>query len=324
MGGKLALLLLTLARSGAADDVAARLMALESKFEALQQKHDGLTQELAALLRASVGLKQEQESRPTAGSIDQGPIEVQRNGAAAGYERRLQSGSPNTFLSVAKPRILHEFPNGHSCSNVNGYVAQLPHTGSAVSWASSPQWTDDTAGQVSLASVNNDWSTNEIQRFTSPFIVQHDTTCAASPSLRLGLNTSVPALSVDGVGDLYALAERVAALENSGGAGSWSTDTTCSDSAYTCSDVSYLVQNGLVHLRGTIARTSGQNIQDDITILQLPSAAQPVATFITTIANNANTYAYQMLKIKGDGSIKTVMGGSGDVLYLEGIVFKAK
>ena len=198
-----ALLLLTLAHGCAADEVAARLMSLESKFEALQQEF--------ASFKASVGLKHVQESTPTAGT-DQGAIEVHSNGAT--HERRLQSGNPSTFVAVAKPRILHEFPNGHSCSNVNGYIAQLPHTGSAVSWGSAPSWTDDADGKLSLGSVNDDWSTNEIQRFTAPFIVQHDSACTDSPSLRLGLNTSVPALWVDGVGDLATLAARVTALES--------------------------------------------------------------------------------------------------------------
>jgi hypothetical protein len=107
--------------------------------------------------------------------------------------RKLTAGgAPSTFL-VLPGLQTHEFPNGHTCANIdaygNGFRQVLPvDNDGADSWAPS---LSTTSAEVSLVSVGSDWSTNRIQRMSNAFKIVHDASCTSPPSLALQLDTSV-------------------------------------------------------------------------------------------------------------------------------------
>ena len=55
-----------------------------------------------------------------------------------------------------------------------------------------------STSDLSLASVNSDWSTNEIARVPAPLKLVHDASCSSTPTLELQLNTTVESLTVTG------------------------------------------------------------------------------------------------------------------------------
>jgi len=111
--------------------------------------------------------------------------------------RRLSVG--DTHLAVLALQ-LHEFPDGHTCPNTGtNSLRALPHTGSDVTYKPSPQWTASTDNELSLGTINEDWSTSEIQRMPFPMKVVHEGNCTATPKLELQLSTTVlGSLTVDG------------------------------------------------------------------------------------------------------------------------------
>ena len=115
--------------------------------------------------------------------------------AVAPYLRPRRLANGDVHLAVPTLQV-HEFPSGHSCSNLNTGTATglrriLPHTGTAVTFAPSPDWTASATNEMSLASINTDWTTNEIQRIPVPLKVVHDASCSLDPTLELQLNTEM-------------------------------------------------------------------------------------------------------------------------------------
>ena len=123
-------------------------------------------------------------------------VHAERDGgteqAASDHGRRLSSTS--TFVAVPAVQV-HEFTDGHGCSNIGGYMQALPVKATGgISYDPSP---NDVTGDISLVSVASDWSTTEIAASPAPLKLVHDS-CAGPPSLALQLNTTVNALSVAG------------------------------------------------------------------------------------------------------------------------------
>ena len=301
----------------------------------LHQQNEALVKRMAVL----EGIAGE-ESGATPGSSVRKAMDVRSDGAT--NERRLQSGGPSTFVAAAVPRIVHEFPNGHSCANVDGgYITQLPETGSdGTRWSPSPQWTDGL-GEMSLGSVNKDWSTNEIQRFPSPLVVQHDAACALVPSLRLGLNTSVAALSVDGAGDpagidvgprILALEAQVTALLSPP---TWldlplpTGFGTYTGSSYGTPTPQYTRIGDVVYLRGCVRKDDLSQINDgtegDTTVGTLPVGYRPAKrTPWLTIINNLNHPACRIfMETSGDIRVYRFADYAIDRVWLHEIRFFA-
>ena len=75
-------------------------------------------------------------------------------------KRRLSTATP-THVSV-ESRQVHEFPSGHSCGTIAGFVTSLPlKADGSVSWDPSPS---DVTDQVSIGTVDNpNWSQARLQ-----------------------------------------------------------------------------------------------------------------------------------------------------------------
>jgi hypothetical protein len=90
----------------------------------------------------------------------------------------------------------HSFPAGHSCPNLNnGRPKQLlPVYDGAATWNPSPQ----NVTNLTLVSVNSDWSLDVVLEMPSPISVVHDDSCEAA-HLELGLDVEIPgSLTVGG------------------------------------------------------------------------------------------------------------------------------
>ena len=77
-------------------------------------------------------------------------------------------------------------------------LARRAHAYHAYASSGPPPSPTVASSDLSLISVSGYWQPDEIQRFPAPFRVVHDSSCAQEPTLCLGLNTSLPSLSVDG------------------------------------------------------------------------------------------------------------------------------
>jgi len=176
----------------------ATLVALEGRFARLEKKYEALEQILAATDgRASNG-------QPGASSSEQthkGRNDVVTVDSGGGARQGRRMTSVPTMLAATSQRSIHEFPAGHNCPNVgggNGFVTLLPHTDSGASFDPTAQWSSADA-EVSLSSVNDDWTTNLIDRFPAPLKIVHDLSCASPPTVELQLDTRVSgSLSVNG------------------------------------------------------------------------------------------------------------------------------
>jgi len=108
--------------------------------------------------------------------------------------RRLSS-QPSTFLSTQKMPLLHEFPASHACSlgSANWKVLLPLDSSNSVDWTPSPTLTH---ANLSLVSVNSDWSTDTIDTMPAPLKLVHD--CGSEPALHLSLRTEADSLIVNG------------------------------------------------------------------------------------------------------------------------------
>jgi len=231
--------------------------------------------------------------------------------------RRLTSGP--TYVAVNAKQI-HEFPNGHSCSNT-GFVESHPKLvavgSSGPSLSAGPTV---ASADVSMASVTaKDWTVNEIQRIAAPLKVVHDASCANPPTLDLPLSTTVSgSLTVGSVNVGTTLSTLTAA-------GSW-TDVPIDTSAwqYRSERMQYLVKNGVVHLRGGVGSILGGSINNDDTVAQLPIGARPSQMGCFSGAGFDRNWL--SVVIKTDGGIQVKGGGgnggnTGNNVYMDGISF---
>jgi hypothetical protein len=104
-------------------------------------------------------------------------------------------------------------------------------------------------------------------------------------------------------------------------AGSWQSGITTSGSGVSGSNLQYLVQFGLVFLRGSIS-TSSRFRNDDV-IGSLPTAARPTTNVRLMLATDANSYAFAVTQFKTNGDIKIPLigGNQANEIWIDGVVF---
>jgi len=152
---------------------------------------------------------------PAAATSKTASVRVAASGATSHADalepRRLSAGGSGGFSVGVRPWLAHSFPDGHSCSNLDSGrpIQLLPVTNeSSVTWNPAPSNLPSKAN-LSLVSVGEGWSASQVQTFPAPFTIRHDAGCQQTPTLELGLGTTVPSL-VLGNQDLET---RLAAIE---------------------------------------------------------------------------------------------------------------
>ena len=249
-------------------DESARIAALEAEVlrlsDLLEYGRAECREEMASLSGRMVG-----EIAALRGLIDRtsahatpmtSSSRVEANGST---DQRRRLTSTGTFVIAQASYELHEFPDSQGCQNVgggNGVTSVLPIDGSNAVYGpkvASP------SGEVSLATINNDWSTNEIDRYTAPLKVVHASDCASAPTLELPLATHVAgALTVGST-----LAAQTLTAQNLtvggvplGAAPTW-TDLALesgysADAGGSYATPAWALINGIVHLRGKVCCSS--------------------------------------------------------------------
>ena len=180
-------------------DCCERVATLEQRYEAslvaMEQRHEA---RLAALEKQYLArLEAFDRQSKVSGTRSVHTVSPDGSMRAGPHPRQLANG--DTHLALPSVQV-HEFPAGHSCSNLDSGTTSdlrmmLPHTGSAVSFKPSPDWTATTTNEMSLASIAKDWTANEIQRIPAPLKVVHDASCSNAPKLEVQLEATVPSLT---------------------------------------------------------------------------------------------------------------------------------
>jgi len=180
-------------------DCCERVATLEQRYEAslaaMEQRHEA---RLAALEKQYLArLEAFDRQSKVSGTRSVHTVSPDGSMRAGPHPRQLSNG--DTHLALPSVQV-HEFPAGHSCSNLDSGTTSdlrmmLPHTGSAVSFKPSPDWTATTTNEMSLASIGKDWTANEIQRIPAPLKVVHDASCSNAPKLEVQLEATVPSLT---------------------------------------------------------------------------------------------------------------------------------
>jgi len=236
--------------------------------------------------------------------------------ATPGGSRRLSSASPSTYLHIQKAsHVLHEFPSGHTCPNVQGFTQVLPIAADGtVSWGPSPLV---PSANLSLGSVASDWSVSEVQKMPAPFKVVHDADCSGTPSLEVQMATTVHSLEVSG-----SLTVAGAAV---GGGAEW-LNFNNGPNAIAASGVTYQgefpyykKENGMVCFSGGVRKTSGNWANGDV-IANLPVGYRP-SWWAFMISNCDET---QMCPIKMDSIGNLMYAGAGNTnIYFNGVCYHA-
>jgi len=163
-----------------------RLALQERAISGLQEENAALRRVLRRKESLDAGRGSVRESTST--DADEQQRAVSDDGTT-GSARRLTS-TP-TYLAVPTTQI-HEFPDSHTCSNM-GFNEAYPRLLSLDS--SGPTISPGTtvaSSDLSLASVaGKDQTVSEIQRFSAPLKIIHDSSCSNSPTLALQGNTQV-------------------------------------------------------------------------------------------------------------------------------------
>jgi len=247
-----------------ASTAGASACACEQEVTNLQRRSAALEAELASLRSAALSredvetLVREAVARELKDGARGGMLRAEHvvgDGTTHSHPpvRRLDASATPTHVSVDS-RHVHEFPSGHTCGTVAGYMTYLPlKADGSVSWEPSPS---DVTGQYSIGTVATDWSQTQLQALDAPLKIVHDATCTMAPTLELQLNTTVSALevldtlTVDGVNVGTALA-------SSGGTPAWvDLDLACMSTRATwgARTPQLMVSNGIAYLRGAIMK----------------------------------------------------------------------
>jgi len=198
--------------------------------------------------------------------------------------RRLSSSTP-TIVSVDS-RHPHEFPDGHTCGTIDGFMAYLPlKADGSEQWDPSPS---DVTDEYTISTVADGWSTTRLQSLPAPYKIVHDASCALPPTLTLGLNTTVThSLTIEGSLIVQGL-DILAALS---GAPVWTSLVTSLNTAMNVVTDEYLdtpayaIKDGLVYLRGAVKRNGGLTFTAPFSpIMTLPAEARPAASRIVYMA----------------------------------------
>ena len=213
---------------------AAQLASLEERLEQRWvERFEALSRELRARLPKEDVPKEDDGEKRAGWSV----------GASGDLlpARRMSSAS-SSYIAVDH-KLFHEFPSAHQCANTattKAFRVALPVDSSgAIDWAPSPTVSTAT---VSLSAVGGAWSSSSIQSFPAPFVVSHDSSCSADPTLNINLNTQISGTLTVGGTDLAA---RVSTL-----ATGWYVGDVDADCDATCS------ANGLVCTAAEFARNS--------------------------------------------------------------------
>ena len=169
-------------------------------MQEMRQRQDEMQAQLLALLQ-----EREQEPVSAAATSTTASVRVAASGATSHADalepRRLSAGGSGGFSIGVRPWLAPAFPDGHSCSNLDSGrpIHLLPVTNeSSVTWNPSPSNLPSEAN-MSLVSVGKGWITSQVQTFPAPFTIRHDAGCQQTPTLELGLSTTVPSLAPSGV-----------------------------------------------------------------------------------------------------------------------------
>lgn len=101
--------------------------------------------------------------------------------------RKLQ-GTSGTYVAMDTVH-LHEFPDGHTCNNVEGGVHLMPEkTDGALTWEPSPM---NVKATFTLAPHSSDLSGKTIQSVPAPFIIKHDQGCSAPPTMEIRMDVDL-------------------------------------------------------------------------------------------------------------------------------------
>ena len=314
-----------------------KIMSLQAQVAALRRDAVSLD-DIQRLVRESVAKEQKQlptreaaTGREESASTDAGKAGSREHATArtaadsatstplkpTDVARRLSSVSPPTYVSVSSKHV-HEFPNGHTCGAISGYMQYLPlRSDGSVSMAPSPA---DVAAEYSLSTIAQGWSATTLQAHPAPFKIVHDAACAAQPTLELPLNTSVPgSLAVGGVDVGTTLTALTATgtwqnvIINSGGGNSW---------AMRGEPMQYLVKNGVVYLKGGVGSSTDNNLNDGDVFAELPAEAIPSGPFPMTFIAAGYDGTYVLVRLLSAGRMQFKMSGIGSTnVYVDGISF---
>ena len=233
--------------------------------------------------------------------------------------RRL-SAAPSTFVSVQSKHV-HEFPSGHSCGAVGGYMAYLPlKADGTASFAPSPS---DTTGDYTLATVANDWRITQLDRFPAPLKIVHDTSCASAPTMALQLNASAQSLSISGallVNGVDVDASLSTLLEGTWQDIPFNTNSYQVSSDDTTATPQYMVRNGFVYLRGSIQSSGGGNFNSgDGALGPLPTTAHPTRPMMLLGASHGGNSMF--FDVTSDGYIRPRQSGHSNNFFLDGVFY---
>jgi len=149
--------------------------------------------------------------------------------------------------------------------------------------------------------------------------VVHDATCTANPTLDLPLSTTVQTLAVSGTLTVAGIevGARLTAL-----GGSWDYIPLADESAWInrAEQAKYLVRDGLVFLRGGIAKQGDGDVNIDDAFGRFPVGARPVQTTVLIVAVMSNTN-FVRIQIAPDGWMTYKGGGATNHFYLDGVFF---
>jgi len=232
--------------------------------------------------------------------------------------RRLGHGSSTHYVAVNALQV-HEFSG--TCQP--GTNAKLLSKSRA---SGTPNYTpslNDASSDIVFVSVTDrstaPWTTSTIQTMPSPFKVVHDATCTANPTLDLPLSTTVQTLAVSGTLTVAGIevGARLTAL-----GGSWDYIPLADTTAWInrAEQAKYLVRDGLVFLRGGIAKQGVGDANIDDAFGRFPVGARPVQTTVLIVAVMSNTN-FVRIQIAPDGWMTYKGGGATNHFYLDGVFF---
>lgn len=304
----------------------AQMLRFEQRLTALESEKGELLKRIEAQRGELLGRIADLEARlsPVTANVNAESGVTTRAESQATTGRRL-SASPSSFVAVQALEF-HEFPNGHTCPNMGAgttYKVTRPLDASnAVMWDPSPT---ATTAETSLASVNVDWSTNEIQRQPAAFVMVHDTSCASTPTVQFNLNVSVPALTLDG----FDVAARLAALAAMMPAPLTWARLNYPSSVQDYGSVGYYARQGdIVYLTGCLMKSAGGHFGYNDHLFTMPSGFLPSCEGWNLIFTASQAAAHEAQSIRLDAlGVMYYNGASGTVgstnLCLDGLSYRA-
>lgn len=301
-----------------------------AKLERLQREDmDGLREELRSLQQRLHALEK--------GSAATG--EQPANSAATGEQptpssqRAVVTPVPGRALSSSSPtccRWTHDDAcsstgnaNEYQCTSLHEFLEDKTTTHEFEDLESclgtdQAQWSY-AYNPTTSASVALTQGGSVVAEVPTPLKVTHAAGCTAPPTLELQLNTSVPALRIDG----QDVAAQLAALAAHQFATPWANidyeSTNWVQGTDGSSQPMYSIMGGIVYMKGGVQSASGSDMNGGDRILRLPEGARPserVNFAVWAVGSSAAT----SIEILTDGWIMPSDGGAPG-FYLDGAYF---